>query len=159
VPLLSKSTFGVRITSTLRLANEIFIMPEVIFPRNLPRFQVLAGITPRFHREGNFLGKFSLSVTLTGTLYPSHEVGMTLQVLASALRSKQANVAAKKKKTPDIPDEKLVGMYTRCAQCGKSLFMDDGLIVDQCPSLEKFMERCTKRLLEHRCHSGSHPQH
>jgi hypothetical protein len=36
--------------------------------------------------------------------------------------------------------------------------MDDGLIVDQSTSVEKFIERCTKRLLEHRCNSGSAPQ-
>jgi hypothetical protein len=35
--------------------------------------------------------------------------------------------------------------------------MDDGLIVDQATSLEKFLDRCTKRLLEHRCGSGSTP--
>ncbi|MEO6994987.1 MAG: hypothetical protein ABI273_15370 [Lacunisphaera sp.] len=83
---------------------------------------------------------------------------MTIQVLASALRSKQASVPKKEKKSPEIPDEKLVGMYTRCAQCGKPLFMDDDLIVDQATSLEKFLDRCTKRLLEHRCGSGSAPQ-
>jgi hypothetical protein len=145
--------------STTWLTNEIFLMPQGIFPRNLLRFQVSEGIPPSFHCEGSFLGRFSLYETLTDTLFLSHEVGMTLQVLASALRSKQASVVEKKKKTLDIPDEKLVGMYTRCAQCNKPLFMDDGLIVDQSTSLEKFIERCTKRLLEHRCHSGSHPQH
>jgi hypothetical protein len=82
---------------------------------------------------------------------------MTIQVLATALRSKQPSPSKKEKKGPAIPDEKLVGMYTRCAQCGKPLFMDDGLIVDQSASLEKFLDRCTKRLLEHRCGSGSTP--
>src|ERR1700712_2175460 len=96
---------------------------------------------------------------LTQAFLRAHEVAMTLQVLASVLRSKRTSAAGKVKKSPDIPDEKLVGFYTRCEQCGKALFMDDGLIVDQSTSAEKFLERCTKRLSEHRCNSGSNPQH
>ncbi len=83
---------------------------------------------------------------------------MNLKDLASVLRAKR--VAADKKGAPvaSLPDESIVGLYTRCERCGKSLFMDDRLIVDQCTKAEKFLDRCTKRLAEHRCDSGSKPQ-
>jgi hypothetical protein len=84
---------------------------------------------------------------------------MTLSALTDALRKKRSDDTGKKKKNPDIPDEKLIEIYTRCSQCGKALFMDDRLIVDQATSPEKFLARCNDRLLEHRCNSGSRPQH
>jgi len=84
---------------------------------------------------------------------------MTLQALADALRKKRLLDTGKTKKGPDIPDEKLIELYTRCDQCGKALFMDDRLIIEQATSMEKFLTRCNDRLMEHRCNSGSRPQH
>ena len=83
---------------------------------------------------------------------------VTLKDLAAALRLKR--LAAQKKGAPGLSalDDVIVGLYTRCEQCGKPLFMDDRLIVDQSASVEKFLDRCAKRLLEHRCDSGSKPQ-
>ncbi len=83
---------------------------------------------------------------------------MTLKDLASALRSKRVIVKGKTSPATPLPDAAIVGLYTRCERCGKSLFMDDRLIVDQSASVEKFLDRCTKRLAEHRCDSGSTPQ-
>ncbi len=83
---------------------------------------------------------------------------MTIHTLANALRSRRANANTAGDSTPSIPDEKLVGFYTRCGRCGKPLFMDDRLIVEQSVSAEKFLERCAKRLFEHQCNSGTSPQ-
>jgi hypothetical protein len=57
-----------------------------------------------------------------------------------------------------MSDTQVVSFYTRCGRCGKALFMDDSLIVDQSTSVEKFLERCAKRLFEHSCDSGTKPQ-
>ena len=83
---------------------------------------------------------------------------MTLHDLSSALRSRRADAKEKGVKADNLPDEKIVSLYTRCGRCGKPLFMDDSLIVDQSNSVEKFLERCAKRLFEHRCDSNSMPQ-
>ncbi len=84
---------------------------------------------------------------------------MILKDLASVLRTKRAPEKEKgAPAAPSLPDESMVALYTRCDKCGKSLFMDDRLIVDQCSSVEKFLDRCAKRLAEHRCDSGSKPQ-
>ena len=81
-----------------------------------------------------------------------------MQELAAALRSRRtAGVKEKDNSTLNLRDEKLVSLYTRCGRCGKPLFMDDSLIVEQSTSAEKFLERCAKRLFEHHCTSGSMP--
>ena len=83
---------------------------------------------------------------------------MTLKDLASALRTKRVNPKEKVNPANALPDAAIVSLYTRCEKCGKSLFMDDRLIVDQSKSVDKFMERCAKRIGEHHCDSGSKPQ-
>jgi hypothetical protein len=83
---------------------------------------------------------------------------MTISDLAAALRSRRAGAHATGDTTSSLPDDKLVSVYTRCNRCGKPLFMDDSLIVEQSSSAEKFLERCAKRLFEHHCSSGSIPQ-
>jgi hypothetical protein len=83
---------------------------------------------------------------------------MTLQGLASALQARRAGANEKGHTNSPIPDSKLVGFYTRCGRCGKPLFMDDSLIVEQSTSVEQFLERCARRLFEHRCDSESTPQ-
>jgi hypothetical protein len=83
---------------------------------------------------------------------------MTLPDLASALKARRASATGKESTSSNnIPDSQIVSLYTRCGRCGKSLFMDDSLIVEQSSSVEKFLERCAKRLFEHRCDSGSSP--
>lgn len=81
-----------------------------------------------------------------------------MQELAAALRARRA-AGANEKGDPALTlrDDKLVSLYTRCGRCGKALFMDDNLIVEQSNSAEKFLERCAKRLFEHHCTSGSMP--
>jgi len=83
---------------------------------------------------------------------------MTRQSLTLALQNRRAAQKNSGGSTPSIPDDKLISFYTRCGRCGKSLFMDDALIVDQSASVEKFLERCSKRLFEHQCASDSKPQ-
>jgi len=80
-----------------------------------------------------------------------------MQELAAALRARRAGVNEKEDPSLSVRDDKLVSLYTRCGRCGKPLFMDDGLIVEQSASAEKFLERCAKRLFEHHCTSGSMP--
>lgn len=82
---------------------------------------------------------------------------MTMQDLAAALRSRRAGANEKEDPSMSLRDDKLVSLYTRCGRCGKPLFMDDNLIVEQSASAEKFLERCAKRLFEHHCTSGSMP--
>jgi hypothetical protein len=83
---------------------------------------------------------------------------MTISDLAAALRSRRAGAHGTDDAASNLPDGKLVSVYTRCGRCGKPLFMDDSLIVEQSSSAEKFLERCAKRLFEHHCSSGSIPQ-
>ena len=82
---------------------------------------------------------------------------MTRESLILELQARRAGVKESGGSIPSIPDDGLVGLHTRCRRCGKSLFMDDSLIVEQSTSVEKFLERCSKRLFEHRCDSGSRP--
>jgi hypothetical protein len=83
---------------------------------------------------------------------------MTISELAAALRTRRAGAAENGDPTLTMRDEQLVRFHTRCGRCGKALFMDDSLIVEQSTSAEKFLERCAKRLFEHHCSSGSIPQ-
>ena len=83
---------------------------------------------------------------------------MTLKDLASALQSRRVGAKEKGGTAVTLPDAAIVSIYTRCEQCGRPLFMDDRLIVEQCTSVEKFLDRCAKRSGEHRCDSGSKPQ-
>ena len=99
-----------------------------------------------------------MSEGLTCGFQLSHDRTMTLQGLAAALRSRRLGANKKDPAGSGIPDEKIISLYTQCGRCGKPLFMDDRLIVEQSTSVEKFLERCAKRLFEHRCDSGTKPQ-
>ena len=86
-----------------------------------------------------------------------HEVRVKRQTLILALQERRAGASKSSGSTPSIPDDKIISYYTRCGRCGKQLFMDDSLIVEQSTSVEKFIDRCSKRLFEHRCDSDSKP--
>lgn len=81
---------------------------------------------------------------------------MTSRQLTADLQARRSE--GKSRIAPDITPDKLISFYTRCGRCGKELFMDDALIVEQSTSAENFLDRCARRLFEHHCNSGSTPQ-
>ena len=109
-------------------------------------------------RNSNSLRGFHSELnSLTSLLRLYHETSMTRESLISELQARRADTRKSGGTAPGIPDDGLVGLHTRCRRCGKALFMDDALIVEQSATVEKFLERCSKRLFEHRCDSDSRP--
>ena len=84
------------------------------------------------------------------------ETAVTPRQLTADLQTRRAK--GKGQTVPDITPDKLISFYTRCGRCGKELFMDDSLIVEQSTSAENFLDRCARRLFEHHCNSGTAPQ-